>query len=156
MTRCAKALQIRIVVCSTVGERYDVIDVLGHHPPPVVHVMPEHHWTDPAPMRMTEQGIEHLVHTPQLKRLKLSGLPITDAGLLHLQHLAELEELDLNGTLITDAGLVHLRGLIELRELQFMETSISYDAAADLHASLPLCRISDNWCCGCMAFEPHR
>ena len=66
-----------------------------------------------------------------LQYLGLSGLRITDAGLTHLQHLQHLQLLDITGTLVT------------------------LDAAQSLHRDyLPQCRITDNWCCGCMAIEP--
>jgi hypothetical protein len=66
-----------------------------------------------------------------LQTLGVSGVRITDAGLTHLRHLRHLQVLDIAGTLIT------------------------LEAAEELHRDyLPQCRITDNWCCGCLAIEP--
>jgi hypothetical protein len=59
------------------------------------------------------------------------------------------------GLPITDAGLERLRHLRHLQVLDIEHTAVTYEAAQTLHRDhLPQCRITDNWCCGCMTIEP--
>jgi hypothetical protein len=50
--------------------------------------------------------------------------------------------------------MVHLRGLLNLKRLNFEGSTVTLEAAAELHKLIPTCHISDNWCCGCLAFQP--
>ena len=101
-----------------------------------------------------DETLAALKNVPGLQTLWVRGLPITDEGLGHLRHTPGLEELIVPGTKITDGGLVHVRSLERLGEFAIENTAISYDAAAAFHKVRPRCRITDNWCCGCMTFEP--
>lgn len=102
----------------------------------------------------TIDGLRHLKHMPNLRVLFLNEVAVTDAGLAHLQHVESLEVLAMQNARITDAGLVHLRGLSNLKSLSFEGSNVTRDAAAELHKLIPTCHISDNWCCGCLAFSP--
>lgn len=95
-----------------------------------------------------------LKRVPELEELSLFKMPITDAGLAHLRQTPNLKILNVAGTKVTDQGLVHIRGLENLRKFAVEGTSIGFDAATALHQALPRCYISDNWCCGCLAFQP--
>jgi hypothetical protein len=47
--------------------------------------------------------------------------------------------------------------LEHLRAVEVSHTKVSYQAAEALYkARDEECAISDNWCCGCMAFTPRR
>lgn len=107
-----------------------------------------------AKVTFTNDGLQHVARLPNLRVLSLNNVPVTDAGLSRLKNLQTLESLSLAKTHVTDAGLVYLRGLPRISNLCFDGTKVSYDAATELHRLIPQCRISDNWCCGCMAFSP--
>ncbi len=125
---------------------------------------------------LTDEGLAQLRHLPRLQVLHLDSTPFrgegfswlypesdgrtaadvtfTNAGLRHLKHLPDLRVLLLNEVAVTDAGLVHLRGLLNLKQLSFEGSTVTLEAAAELHKQIPTCHISDNWCCGCFAFSP--
>jgi hypothetical protein len=42
---------------------------------------------------------------------------------------------------------------LNLESLSFEGSTVTIDAAAELHKLIPTCHISDNWCCGCLAFS---
>ena len=107
-----------------------------------------------ADVTFTNDGLRHLKHMPNLRVLFLNEVAVSDAGLAHLQHVESLEVLAMQNATITDAGLVHLRGLLNLESLSFEGSKVTIDAAAELHKLIPTCHISDNWCCGCLAFQP--
>lgn len=102
----------------------------------------------------SNEGLRHLKHLPNLRVLLLNEVAVTNAGLAHLRHVENLEVLHMQNPRINDAGLVHLRGLLNLKNLSFDGSTITLDAAAELHKMIPTCHISDNWCCGCLAFSP--
>jgi hypothetical protein len=104
-----------------------------------------------ADVTFTIDGLRQLKYLSSLQVLLLNNL--TDAGLAHLQHVERLEVLAMQNARITDAGLVHLRGLLNLESLSFEGSTVTIDAAAELHKLIPTCHISDNWCCGCLAFS---
>jgi Leucine-rich repeat (LRR) protein len=114
------------------------------------------HGRTAADVTFTNEGLRHLKHMPNLRVLFLNEVAVTDAGLAHLQHVESLEVLAMQNARITDAGLVHLRGLLNLESLSFKGSTVTIDAAAELHKQIPTCHISDNWCCGCLAFQPIR
>jgi hypothetical protein len=62
----------------------------------------------------------------------------------------------MQNTRIMDAGLVHFRGLLNLESLSFEGSTVTIDADAELYKLIPNCHINDNWCCGCLAFQPIR
>ena len=107
-----------------------------------------------ADVAFTNDGLRHLKHLPNLRVLLLNEVAVTNAGLAHLQHVESLEVLSMQKCRITDAGLVHLRGLMNLKNLSFDGSTVTIEAAAELHKLIPTCHISDNWCCGCLAFSP--
>jgi hypothetical protein len=95
-----------------------------------------------------------LRHTA-LRTLRVDGLGFGDELMAELVAATNLQYLGVSGLPITDAGLEHVRHLKHLRVLDIVGTAVTYDAAARLHRDyLPQCRITDNWCCGCLAFEP--
>jgi len=114
---------------------------------------PGSHGRTAADVTFTNEGLRHLKHMPNLRVLFLNEVGVTDAGLAHLQHVESLEVLAMQNARITDAGLVHLRGLLNLESLSFEGSTVTIDAAAELHKRIPTCHISDNWCCGCLAFS---
>ena len=61
-----------------------------------------------------DASMEYLHELPQLERLH-AGSQVTDAGLAHLKHVPQLRHLYIAGSQITDAGLEHLKGLAQLK-----------------------------------------
>ncbi|MBC8088688.1 MAG: hypothetical protein H7Z40_15600, partial [Phycisphaerae bacterium] len=57
---------------------------------------------------VTDEGIRHLAHMPNLRHLDLSGTAITDRGLSVLRELKALEHVSLSWTRASDAGVAHL------------------------------------------------
>jgi Leucine-rich repeat (LRR) protein len=95
-------------------------------------------------------------HTP-LKSLGLSDLGFGDDALAEVVAAQHLEELAISDSPVTDAGFVKLRSLEHLKAVEVSHTKVSYQAAEALYqARGEECAISDNWCCGCMAFTPRR
>lgn len=87
--------------------------------------------------QMTDDAMERLTRLDHLTRLSLGGSKrLTDAGLRHLAHMPELQELDLSeypGGRITDRGLEVLQHLPELRKFQMCwQRSISDAGVANL------------------------
>jgi len=97
---------------------------------------------------------------PVLRQTAMTTLRVDELGfgdeLMNEVSSADgLQELGVSGMPITDAGLEPLRRLKHLRLLDIAGTDITFDAAQSLHQTcIPKCRITDNWCCGCMAIEP--
>lgn len=90
-----------------------------------------------------------------LKTLRVDGLGFGDELMTELIAAQDLEYLGVSGLPITDAGIEVLRHLKHLQVLDIAGTSVSFEAAETLHRDyLPQCRITDNWCCGCMSIEP--
>lgn len=114
---------------------------------------PGSHGRTAADVTFTNDGLSHLKHLPNLRVLLLNEVAVTNAGLAHLQHVESLEVLAMQNARITDAGLVHLRGLLNLKQISFEGSTVTIEAAAELHKLIPTCHISDNWCCGCLAFS---
>ncbi len=94
-----------------------------------------------------------LRHTP-LRTLKLNGLGFDDELMKEMTTARDLRCLEVSGLPITDVGIRQLHHLKHLQLLDIAGTLVTIDAARSLHRSLPQCRITDNWCCGCMAIEP--
>jgi hypothetical protein len=95
-------------------------------------------------------------HSP-LKSLGLSDLGFGDEALAEVIAAPHLEELDISNSPVTDAGFAKLRSLEHLKSVEVSRTKVSYQAAEALYdARGKACAISDNWCCGCMAFTPQR
>jgi Leucine-rich repeat (LRR) protein len=96
-------------------------------------------------------------HRTRLKSLDLSDLGFGDEALAELLAAQYLEELAISDSPVTDAGFIRLRSLEHLRAVDVSHTKVSYQAAEALYkARDEVCAISDNWCCGCMAFTPRR
>ncbi|MHB8974708.1 MAG: leucine-rich repeat domain-containing protein [Pirellulaceae bacterium] len=90
-----------------------------------------------------------------LKTLRVDGLGFGDELMMEVSAAKHLEYLGVAGLPITDAGLERLRHLRHLQVLDIEHTAVTYEAAQTLHRDyLPQCRITDNWCCGCMTIEP--
>lgn len=85
---------------------------------------------------ITDKGLQHLAHMPQLRELRLSHYPggtVTDLGLEALQHLRELRVFEMcwqSG--ITDNGISHLRHCEQLEEVDLLGTHTGDGAIAAL------------------------
>jgi len=85
---------------------------------------------------ITDKGLQHLAHMPQLRELRLSHYPggaVTDRGLEALQNLRELRVLALcwqSG--ITDNGISNLRHCDQLEEVDLLGTHTGDGAIAAL------------------------
>jgi len=96
-------------------------------------------------------------HRTPLKSLGLSDLGFGDEVLAEVLAAQNLEKLAISDSPVTDAGFVKLRSLEHLKAVDVSQTKVSYQAAEALYkARDEECAISDNWCCGCMAFTPRR
>lgn len=90
-----------------------------------------------------------------LTTLKVDGLGFGDELMTEVIAAPNLRHLTVAGLPITDSGFNQLRQLKHLRLLGIEGTGVSYGAAQALHENYhPQCRITDNWCCGCMEFRP--
>jgi hypothetical protein len=85
---------------------------------------------------ITDKGLEHLAHMPQLRELRLSQYPggrVTDRGLEFLQNLRELRVFEIcwqSG--ITDNGIAHLRHCDQLESVDLLGTHTGDGAIAAL------------------------
>lgn len=85
---------------------------------------------------ITDEGLQHLAHMPQLRELRLNYYPggvITDRGLEVLQNLRELRIFEIcwqSG--ITDKGIAHLRHCDQLEDVNLLGTHTGDDAIAAL------------------------
>jgi hypothetical protein len=89
----------------------------------IISVMREHGITNlNARGQMTDSALDRLSRLKQITSLNLSGCKrLSDDGLLHLAHMPQLAELDLSehpGGRLTDRGLAVLRHLPALRRFQ--------------------------------------
>ena len=67
---------------------------------------------------VTNEGLAHLVHLPQLTYLNLSSCSLTNSGVRHLLGLRALQYLDLSYcNRLTDEGVKELRALRSLKYL---------------------------------------
>lgn len=90
-----------------------------------------------------------------LTMLQVGGLGFGDELLTEIAAATKLRHLNIADQPITDDGFKQLRRLKHLRWLGIDGTAVTYEAAYDLHKNYnPKCGITDNWCCGCMAFTP--
>ena len=92
---------------------------------------------------VNDTGLEHLKGLAALQWLVLMQTKVTDAGLVHLEGLPQLRDLDLCETQVTDAGLVHLKSLTKLRSLDLRDTKVTDAGLAELHESLPNCKVNE-------------
>lgn len=116
---------------------------------------------------ITDDGLAHLAHQPQLLRLRFGVQPnpkITEVGLARLRSLKQLKQLEIRyidlssdrlkylrelpelrelvlGRGITDADVVHLGKMTSLRRLTVLENTLSDNAISQLRSALPQCRI---------------
>jgi hypothetical protein len=130
-------------------------------------------WVSGMPIR--GQGLSHLVadrapggqspkpisltflqRLPALEELDLSRLPLRDEDLEALVLAPKLKRLSAHETPLTDAAIAHVTKLEHLEYFDLVETEITIGAARKLHEAHPRSHITDNWCCGCMAFDPIR
>ncbi|MBC8871439.1 MAG: hypothetical protein H8E44_18605 [Planctomycetes bacterium] len=89
-----------------------------------------------------------------MRTLRVDELGFGDELMYEVSAAERLQELGVSGLPITDAGLEPLRRLKHLQLLDIAGTEVSFDAAQSLHQTyLPKCKITDNWCCGCMTIE---
>lgn len=71
---------------------------------------------------LTDQGLRHLAHLPQLEHLDVSGTGITDRGLDILRELPALRTISLAGTRVTDAGVAQLAHCERLESVSLQGT----------------------------------
>lgn len=86
------------------------------------------------PPNSTDAGIVHLLQCPELEQLRVWPAKITNEGVATLSQIACLRFLDLNGTHIDDAALPHLRQLTSLEVLDLRRTQVT---AAGLSLLVP-------------------
>lgn len=91
--------------------------------------------------RFTDAGLKHLTHFKKLTNLNIRNTGVTDAGLGLLAELKQLTSLDLGETEVSDVGLKELAQLTKLTSLQLHRTKVTAAGVAQLHKSLPDCRI---------------
>lgn len=96
-----------------------------------------------------------ILERTKLKSLHVDGLGFGDEVLAVAAKGQSLEQLNVSGLPITDIGIQQLRHLEHLKLLDVMGTQVTYTAAENFQREYaPGCRITDNWCCGCLALEP--
>ena len=71
---------------------------------------------------LTDEGLRHLAHLPQLEHLDVSGTGITDRGLDILRELPALRTISLAGTRVTDAGVMQLAHCEQLESVSLQGT----------------------------------
>jgi hypothetical protein len=91
---------------------------------------------------VTDSGLKHLDHLPDLELLGLDGTGVTDMGLGHLGRLTALYYLFLNDTQVSDEGLVHLKGMVNLARLHLKGTKVTAAGVSELKKALPKVEIS--------------
>jgi hypothetical protein len=70
---------------------------------------------------LTDAGLQHLRHMPQLNQLNVSGAKITDDGLQVLRHLVDLRRFEMTWHRgITDTGVAHLKFCDRLEHVNLM------------------------------------
>jgi len=74
---------------------------------------------------ITDAGLQHLDHVPNLERLYVLYTLIGDDGMEHVAKLKQLRVLDLRGTKVGDAGLEKLRDHPALVDLKLRAASIT-------------------------------
>ena len=73
--------------------------------------------------QLTDAGLRHLAHMPQLETLELTGVKLTDEGLEVLRHLPNLRRFELTWHRgISDKGASHLRHCDRLEHVDLMGT----------------------------------
>src|SRR5215468_5411870 len=86
--------------------------------------------------QLTDDGLQHLAHMPQLQRLDLSNYPgsgITDRGLEVLRHLRELRDFEICWQPgISDIGIANLRFCENLENVNLLGTQTGDGAIAAL------------------------
>jgi len=65
---------------------------------------------------------------------------VTDAGVEHLSHLPQLTTLSLARTAVSDESVFALSRLRRLERLDLTDTSVSKDAVSRLRTLLPRCK----------------
>jgi Leucine-rich repeat (LRR) protein len=94
--------------------------------------LPQLQWLYIDNTAITDEGFEHLKNLTQLRAIFLKNDKITDAGLRHLKRLHRLERLFLDNTQITDAGLENLANLSNLQILYLNQTAVGDAGLAHL------------------------
>jgi hypothetical protein len=89
---------------------------------------------------ISDDGIRHLVHLPNLRHLDLSGTAITDNALDVLSQLTQLQTISLAWTRVTDRGVVNLASCTNLREVNLSGTRTG-DAAIRAVAGKPMLHV---------------
>lgn len=128
------------VLISWVGASDDVLSVLA--------AMPGRRKVKQINFRdspITDAGIVHLKHFPELAVIVLSRCPVTDKGVKELKAIPRLRGLSLYGCPnITDEGVAWLAERRELRMVNLMNTQVTPAKMQELTKALPYCDVLQN------------
>jgi len=91
--------------------------------------------------RVTDDGLRDIGSIATLERLWVPGTSISDRGIDHLRHHPQLYSLVLTNTSVTDAAVKDLVTIRSLRHLDVTNTEISAAGLQQLKARLPDCLI---------------
>ncbi len=135
--------------------RCEKLEALVFYPNAVGNFMAQVYPNEASPRPgFVAKDLRPILDLPTLRWLDISSLGFGDEVTLELVAATQLQSLGINNLSVTDAGMERLRELKQLRGLDIVGTQISYEAAAAFFEHNPHCRISDNWCCGCLGFTP--
>lgn len=74
---------------------------------------------------VTDAGLSHLAHMPNLRRLDIHMTRITDGAMSTIATLEHLQSLDLGDTAITDAAMETIARLRDLQHLSLWQTAVT-------------------------------
>lgn len=93
---------------------------------------------------ITNAGMEHLVHFPELKQLHLDFSAVDDAGLVTLVRTCpQLESISLTGTAVTETGFSELAKFKHLKSVSIQAGAFSGSSLSALKAELPAVTIHE-------------
>ncbi|MCY2963111.1 MAG: hypothetical protein NT069_05555 [Planctomycetota bacterium] len=136
--------------------RCEQLEALVFYPNVVGNFMAQVYPNEASPRPVfVAKDLRPILELPTLKWLDITSLGFGDEVTLELVAATQLELLGITNLKVTDAGMERLRELKQLRDLDIVGTQVTYEAAAAFFELNPHCKISDNWCCGCLGFKPH-
>jgi hypothetical protein len=87
---------------------------------------------------LKDDDLERLKYVPELEEVDILTDQISDDGIVHLQHLRQIKRLCLNSRNVTDRSLTVIRNLVSLKILDLQGApNVSAQAFADTVALLP-------------------
>ncbi|CAN0908814.1 Internalin I [Linum grandiflorum] len=96
-------------------------------------------------VKVTDDGIRHLVSISTLEVLRLSGTGLTEQGIMMLSTLGELLVLDLGDLPVTDRALTSLQALVKLEYLDLWGSNITNKGVPILRKFPKLSYLSLAW-----------